>query len=56
MTRVASPRLAESPDLQVRFPGAQIASARWPDAMAELLAARVDDAGPEPLEEIFRLD
>ncbi len=30
--------------------------ARWQDAMGELLEDRVPDAGPEPLEEIFRLD
>jgi L-rhamnose mutarotase len=29
--------------------------ARWQDAMAELLEERVPDAGPSPLEEIFRL-
>jgi L-rhamnose mutarotase len=29
---------------------------RWQDAMAELLEERVPDAGPPPLEEIFRLD
>jgi hypothetical protein len=27
-----------------------------PNAMAELLEERVADAGPPPLEEIFRLD
>lgn len=31
-------------------------STRWQDSMAELLEERVDDAGPAPLEEIFRLD
>ena len=31
-------------------------NARWQDAMAELLDARVPDAGPPALEEIFRLD
>ena len=35
---------------------AQEVSARWQDAMAELLEERVPDAGPPPLEEIFRLD
>ena len=34
----------------------QEVSARWQDAMAELLEERVPDAGPPPLEEIFRLD
>ena len=29
---------------------------RWQDAMAELLEERVPEAGPPPLEEIFRLD
>jgi L-rhamnose mutarotase len=35
---------------------AQPVCARWQDRMAELLVARVDDAGPPPLDEIFRLD
>jgi L-rhamnose mutarotase len=35
--------------------GAQEVSARWQDAMSELLEERVPDAGPPPLEEIFRL-
>ena len=39
-----------------RYLAGQAVSARWQDHMAELLAARVDDAEPEPLEEIFRLD
>jgi L-rhamnose mutarotase len=30
--------------------------ALWQDAMASLLEERVPDAGPPPLEEIFRLD
>ena len=34
----------------------QEASRRWQDAMAELLEDRVPDAGPPPLEEVFRLD
>jgi L-rhamnose mutarotase len=29
---------------------------RWQDQMAELLEDRVSDAGPPPLEEVFRLD
>jgi L-rhamnose mutarotase len=29
---------------------------RWQDQMAELLEDRVPDAGPPPLEEVFRLD
>ena len=29
---------------------------RWQDAMADLLEERVPDAGPPPLEEVFRLD
>ena len=29
---------------------------RWQDPMAELLEERVPDAGPPPLEEVFRLD
>ncbi len=35
---------------------AQDVSARWQDHMAALLDERVPDAGPPPLEEIFRLD
>ena len=35
---------------------AQEVSARWQDAMAELLEERVPDAGAPALEEIFRLD
>jgi L-rhamnose mutarotase len=35
---------------------AQEVSARWQEAMAELLEERVPDGGPPPLEEIFRLD
>ncbi len=34
----------------------QEVSARWQDAMADLLEERVPDAGPPALEEIFRLD
>ena len=39
-----------------RFLAAQPVCARWQDTMADFLVQRVDDAGPEPLEEIFRLD
>jgi L-rhamnose mutarotase len=35
---------------------AQEVNARWQDTMAGLLDQRVPDAGPPPLEEIFRLD
>jgi L-rhamnose mutarotase len=35
--------------------GAEV-SRRWQDHMAGLLEERVPDAGPPPLEEIFRLD
>jgi L-rhamnose mutarotase len=35
---------------------AQDVNARWQDAMAPLLEERVADSGPEPLEEVFRLD
>jgi L-rhamnose mutarotase len=34
---------------------AQDANARWQDAMADFLDERVQDRGPAPLEEIFRL-
>ena len=39
-----------------RYLATQDVSARWQDAMAELLEERVADAGPPPLQEIFRLD
>jgi len=39
-----------------RFLAAQEVSARWQDAMAELLEERVPDGGPPPLQQIFRLD
>jgi L-rhamnose mutarotase len=35
---------------------AQEVNRRWQEAMAGLLEERVPDAGPPPLEEIFRLD
>ena len=48
----------EADDLEQaeRYLAAQEVSARWQDAMAELLVDRVPDGGPPPLEEIFRLD
>ncbi|HEY3184367.1 MAG TPA: L-rhamnose mutarotase [Gaiellaceae bacterium] len=48
----------EADDLQraERYLAGQDVSARWQDAMAELLDERVPDAGPPPLEEVFRLD
>ncbi len=39
-----------------RFMEQQEVNTRWQDTMAELLEARVADAGPEGLEPIFRLD
>lgn len=48
----------ESDDLEAagRAMAAQEVNRRWQDHMAELLAERVSDEGPPPLEEIFRLD
>jgi L-rhamnose mutarotase len=48
----------ESDDLEraAAYLATQEVSGRWQDAMAELLEERVPDAGPPPLEEIFRLD
>jgi L-rhamnose mutarotase len=48
----------ESDDLEAAQAqlGAQAVSARWQDAMAELLEERVPDEGPPPLVEVFRLD
>jgi L-rhamnose mutarotase len=39
-----------------RYLAAQDVSARWQDAMAELLEQRVPEGGPPALPEIFRLD
>jgi L-rhamnose mutarotase len=48
----------EADDLEqsAAYLAAQPVSARWQDAMAELLEERVPDGGPRPLEEIFRLE
>jgi L-rhamnose mutarotase len=48
----------EADDLRVaeEYLARQEVSTRWQDAMADLLEERVPDAGPPPLEEIFRLD
>ena len=48
----------EADDLEAadRFLAAQEVSTRWQDAMAEFLEERVQDGGPVPLEQIFRLD
>ena len=48
----------ESDDLEAasRVMAQQGVSARWQDAMAELLEARVPDGGAPALEEIFRLE
>jgi len=48
----------ESDDLDraAAYMEAQDVNARWQDTMAELLEQRVPDAGPQALEEIFRLD
>src|SRR6266498_1517616 len=47
---------ADDLDRAGRFLAAQEVCSRWQDAMAELLEERVPDAGPPPLEEVFRLD
>ena len=48
----------ESDDLEAAKAhlGAEAVSARWQDAMAELLEQRVSDEGPPALEEVFRLE
>ncbi len=48
----------ESDDLEgaARYLESQEVSARWQDAMADLLDERVPDGGPPRLNEIFRLD
>jgi L-rhamnose mutarotase len=47
---------ADDLDSAARYLAAQSVSSRWQDSMAELLAERVPDGGPKPLEQIFRLD
>jgi L-rhamnose mutarotase len=48
----------ESDDLKRagQYLAGQEVNRRWQDAMAELLAERVPDEGPPPLEEIFRME
>jgi L-rhamnose mutarotase len=48
----------ESDDLEraAAFLAGHEVCTRWQDAMAVLLEERVPEAGPPPLEEIFRLD
>src|SRR5262245_17854095 len=47
---------ADDLDKAGAYLAAEEVTARWQDAMAELLAERVPDAGPPALEEVFRLD
>jgi L-rhamnose mutarotase len=47
---------ADDLDAAARHLEGQDVSARWQNAMAELLVERVPDGGPPALEEIFRLD
>jgi L-rhamnose mutarotase len=47
---------ADDLDAAGRYLDAQDVSRRWQDHMAGLLEERVPEAGPPPLEEIFRLD
>ena len=48
----------EADDLEAagRYLEGQEVSARWQDRMAEYLEERVPDAGPPPLEQVFRLE
>ena len=48
----------EADDLETaaEYLAGQEVSARWQDAMAELLEERVPDGGPPALEQVFRLD
>jgi L-rhamnose mutarotase len=47
---------ADDVDAAASYLAGQEVSARWQDAMAELLEERVPDGGPPALEEVFRLD
>jgi L-rhamnose mutarotase len=46
----------DDPDLTAEVIAADPVNARWQDEMGALLESRVDDKGPPPLEEVFRLD
>jgi len=48
----------EAEDLEAaeQYLAQQEVCTRWQDAMAQLLAERVPDSGPPPLEQIFRMD
>ena len=47
---------ADDLDAAGRYLAEQAINTRWQDVMAELLEERVPDAGPRPLEQIFRMD
>ena len=47
---------ADDLDAAGQYLAQQDVSARWQDAMAELLEERVPDGGPPSLQEVFRLD
>ena len=47
---------SDDPRRAAAYLDAHEANRRWQDAMADLLEARVPDAGPPALPEIFRLD
>ena len=47
---------AEDLERAADYMAAQSVSTRWQDRMAPLLSERVPDAGPPPLEQVFRLD
>ncbi len=47
---------ADDLDAAARYLEQQDVSARWQDAMADLLEQRVPDGGPASLAEVFRLD
>ena len=47
---------ADDLDAAASYLAGQEVSARWQDAMAELLEERVPDGGPPALGEVFRLD
>jgi L-rhamnose mutarotase len=47
---------ADDPERASSYLASHEVSARWQDAMADLLEERVPDGGPPPLEEVFRHD
>ena len=46
----------DDPDRAAELMASRPVNTKWQDKMGELLEVRVEDRGPTPLEEVFRLD